>query len=514
MANKCIDIVSFRKKIEEIHPNCFNTDDTVYINARTNLTVICKNCNNEFITLSGKLFKTHVTKCKICLDNEKKVKNIQSREINNIKCFNTESFKEKVENCYPGRFDTSNSHYINTWTEVHIFCKICNNSLKIKPYLFFKTHIECCKFCRQNNPNLRNSKYTIDDYINLANDRGWKYLSTDIPKLCSLPGGLFECEFGHQWTTSSFSGLKSGGECPKCLNCFPMTITDYKDICKNKGEFIDENIPKNTNIKCNWLCYSCNKTYITSYSNIKEGMWCLCIHKVNLDDYLNINISGVKYILNYIPKTAKTLIEGWLCELCNKIYSTSYNNLKYANCGMCHCTTNKTESKLYNFLLKYYKNTIQNYTPEWIRNPVTKKFLRFDFMLEINSNKMIIEMDGEDHFSNSRGEDKVCHVQKRYRDVYKMIMAMQQGFYFIRIPQQNVLKNDYSSLNLLLDTIDVISKIELENLNDIRYYIIDPTNIYDNHIEDLFNYYNDEEKYFKSLNTFEKWKEIKKNIKL
>jgi hypothetical protein len=42
-------------------------------------------------------------------------------------------------------------------------------------------------------------KNTLQDYQELAREKGFIYISSDIPINTRTSGGCFQCQFGHQW---------------------------------------------------------------------------------------------------------------------------------------------------------------------------------------------------------------------------------------------------------------------------------------------------------------------------
>ena len=82
-----------------------------------------------------------------------------------------------------------------------------------------------------------------------------------------------------------------------------------------------------------------------------------------------------------------------------------------------------------------------------------KKYLPFDFV--INERKIIIELDGKQHFEQIGNWNSPEETRKN--DIFKMKCANNNGFSVIRILQNDVYKNKYDWLKDILDNIQIIS---------------------------------------------------------
>ena len=52
------------------------------------------------------------------------------------------------------------------------------------------------------------AKKTLEDYRALAISRGFTYISDDIPKDSKTPGGIFQCQYGHQWSSGCYNSIQ------------------------------------------------------------------------------------------------------------------------------------------------------------------------------------------------------------------------------------------------------------------------------------------------------------------
>ena len=134
----------------------------------------------------------------------------------------------------------------------------------------------------------------------------------------------------------------------------------------------------------------------------------------------------------------------WLCDKENKKESLhEWKTEINTRCGYmksgCPFCINKTEEKLRIYLSNKFKDTIFQYKDTWCKYDTDKNyFYRFDFMIE--SLKIIIELDGNQHFKDVKIWENASYVQER--DVLKMKRALDHGFTIIRLLQEDVWNNN------------------------------------------------------------------------
>lgn len=195
----------------------------------------------------------------------------------------------------------------------------------------------CCSQC-----SIKRTK-TLEDYKILARENNGSYILTFIPHDTTTKVEGWLCEYGHIWETtySIISSLRCW--CPVCANVVKKTIEDYCNIANEKGfQYILDNIPKsvNTNIT-GWLCAN-SHLIDKSYTTIRcmKNNWCYeCEYTTRpktLNDYQTIAIfNKFKYILNKIPQNTSYSIEGWKCNK-GHVWKTSYKSIKqYGSCLYC-----------------------------------------------------------------------------------------------------------------------------------------------------------------------------------
>ena len=141
------------------------------------------------------------------------------------------------------------------------------------------------------------------------------------------------------------------------------------------------------------------------------------------------------------------------CDLCNIPFSIELNCVNYNQ--WCGCKKNKTETKL---LLKMINNVniIKDFRINWCKS-IKDKYLPFDFCIE--ENKIIIELDGAQHFrqiSNWKSPEEQIK-----NDKYKEKCANDNNYSIIRLLQEDVFNDKYNWFDELKNNIE---KIKSENI--------------------------------------------------
>jgi very-short-patch-repair endonuclease len=204
-------------------------------------------------------------------------------------------------------------------------------------------------------------------------------------------------------------------------------------ICKEHGEFTQ--IPDfHINRKCG--CPKCsNNVKLDTQTFIEKA----------------IKIHGDKYVyskVNYINSITPVLI---ICKKHGEFIQIPDIHI-YQKCG-CPSCINKTEFKFYEKIKEIYPTIKRQYKVEWCKN---KLRLPYDFVIE--DYNIIIELDGEQHFTQiSNWTSPEIQIEK---DKYKMKCANENGFSVIRLPQVDILKDSYDWFNEVQIS---IQKISIEN---------------------------------------------------
>jgi very-short-patch-repair endonuclease len=231
----------------------------------------------------------------------------------------------------------------------------------------------------------------------------------------------FNCICGHEFKKKIEHITENNSWCPYCCN------TTQK-LCDNK---------------------ECKKCYENSFaSHEKSKYW----SDKNVDENGNIinprqvvKGSGNKYC--------------FMCEYSHD-FKSSLDSIVGKN-TWCPICVNKTEKKLYEHLLKIYPNIIYRFSADWCKNPITKCYLPFDFVLK--EQKIIIELDGPQHFVQVMNWK--TPEEQFENDQYKEKCANDNSYSVIRIIQADVWNDTYDWLIELKESIEqTINEKVIQNI--------------------------------------------------
>jgi len=270
-----------------------------------------------------------------------------------------------------------------------------------------------------------------------------------------------------------------------CNHCYKNSFESYFRSNFLKDKSIDlRQLSKTSKSKLIFVCNVCNHDFEASVFNITRAeSWCPycvnlkrcckedCIHcyKNSFESHSRSKFLKDKNIELRQVSNCSNLKLMFICDVCNNDFKASVFNITRAESWCPHCI-NKTETKLYNFLLNLKYEVKRQLTIERCKNEISGRFLPYDFVI-INKN-IIIELDGPQHFvqvSNwIKPEDTIL------RDVYKMKCAIKNGYSLIRLLQEEVNKDSFDWRKELIDNISTIKN------GDILFLTRD-NDIYDTH---------------------------------
>lgn len=289
---------------------------------------------------------------------------------------------------------------------------------------------------------------------------------------------------GHGIFKQTPSGHLSGSGCPKCgiitrtsKNILKHSIRKEEFIrsAKNKHQFecykyemIPEIITKGTIIKQPIICKEHGIFYQTPYDHINCGHGCPDCAKENRGLARRISqdamIERFKKVHNIVKyKYDKVVYEGYYKNVligCSNdkhgyFLQTPGHHLEGNGCPKCFL---KTESKFYEWLLLNKKELkIKNIywkqkenIPYWasFRKPPHNGInYEYDFIIITeNNDKIIIEIDGDQHFRQVQNWTSVLFTQ--IRDKIKEFLAYKNEYHFLRLNQMDIYnnKNDWEKI--------------------------------------------------------------------
>lgn len=326
----------------------------------------------------------------------------------------------KLINCWIDDID-KRTVFKNSGKKYKFKCDLCNHSLFICPNDIVGYKKNWCKYCTNQNLCEDNKcsiccEKTFHFRCNLIEDGDMKLKSWDYTKNKQLPTRIFGSTQKKFWFKcykcdhdfdSTPGHILNGRWCPYCSK-------PCKKLCRDMK------------------CKVCFRNSLASFEGITEEgkkvlqMWSL--EKNNTIPRQVIRNSANKY--------------WFFCEICNENFRIKTCNLVRG--AWCSNHLKKTEVKMYKILKKDF-DIIYQPSFSWCKNSETKRKLPFDFLIE--DLKIIIELDGEQHFTQVSNWDSPTTTQRK--DRYKMKKANENGYTVIRLLQEDVWYNKNGWLDQL-----------------------------------------------------------------
>lgn len=111
---------------------------------------------------------------------------------------------------------------------------------------------------------------TPEDYHNLAEKRGFRWIGPEVPTTATKTG--WECEQGHHWE-ARYNSIDQGSGCPVCANRVPKTPEDYYELARERGFCWLGPEASTTHTKTTWRCEQGHQWEAT-YDAIHHGNGC------------------------------------------------------------------------------------------------------------------------------------------------------------------------------------------------------------------------------------------------
>jgi very-short-patch-repair endonuclease len=290
---------------------------------------------------------------------------------------------------------------------------------------------------------------------------------------------LFVCNVCDHTFNMSPLNVTKGSFCPYCANRCLCTNDDCNTCHKksfashimaqfwsDENEVSPRSVFKSARAKYKFDCATCDHTSERRLHSItQDNQSCpYCWnHKLCLDDdcdtcynksfkshpqseyWSSENGVSPRQVTKFSHKKYK-----FVCPYCNQIYETTPCSVSRGK--WCPCIKNKTEIILYKYLQSILDCQVVNQKRfKWCKNILC---LPFDFC--IKDFKIIIELDGRQHFvQTSNWEDPT---ERQENDIYKMKCANQHGYSVIRIFQEDVWNNKNNWKTKLYNAIENYTK--------------------------------------------------------
>lgn len=466
----------FIEKAIAIHGTKYDYSKTVYKDRHSKVTIICK-IHGEF----SQEAKSHTngSGCREC----GLIKQGKNRKLT------TEDFINRMIKTYgENKFDFTLTEYINTTKCVKAKCIKHDYIITKTPTSFFDKYMHPCIKChRENLPlvEIKNTEEFIKEAIKVHGENRYNYDKVIYQKktgkviiICN------ECD--NEFEQRIINHLN----CEGCYNCARKNIikkntsnteTFIEKAIKIHGDLYDYSFVEYTTSDC-IIKIICNKddhqVFEQSAGHHLQGQGCKkCAYekysgtnRLSQDDFIKkaLEVHGDKYdysITKYINSDTNINV---ICKKNNHgIFTIRPDG--FLDKGGCKLCVNKSEGKVYDELIKKY-NIQKQFKPKWCKNEITNKYLPFDFVIE--DYKIIIEVDGEQHFRQVRNWLSPEEMHKR--DLYKMNCANNNNYSIIRIYQPDVYSNKYDWVNELVNSIESIKENKC-----VENHFIASNNVYD-----------------------------------
>jgi len=375
---------------------------------------------------------------------------------------NTEQFIQKATEIHGGKYDYSKVEYKKIREKVIIICKEHGEFLQsIELHIYRKCGCKKCADILRGQNRKITTKQFIERAIKIHGDRydysKSKYtgIYDKVCIICKIHGDFYQIPNYH---------INKGCGCQLCYD-----DRRGESIRSNTQQFIEKAIQIHGDrydySKSNYISIDDEITIIckihgefsqVSYSHI-TGKGCKkCgiirranIRKSNTDDFVKkaIKIHGVKYDYSkseYINSNTKIII---ICKKHGEFLQQPNNHIN-SGYGCVFCL-NKTEGKLCKRLKLTYPSLITQFKQDWCKKI---RYLPFDFC--IPEHKIIIELDGRQHFQQVRNWSSPEEQQDN--DKFKEKCANENGYSVIRLLQEDVYDDSYNWLKELIESIEEI----------------------------------------------------------
>jgi len=385
-------------------------------------------------------------------------------------------------------------------------CTDCGHELEIA--LCNVTNGQWCKYC--NSDGLCDQEDCLfchsKSFASHPMAEMWSSKNEVVPRMIMRRSDKkmwFDCkECGHSFESALYS-INKDHHCPYCSNqklceedcnyCFEKSCASHEmsHVWSSLNKYTPRQlfIQSNKNIK--FTCKMCLHIYETTpshyHNRTNQCSYCsnrkLC-DKNDCKSCFDKSFASHPQIHCWSSKNTiipRQIFKGsekkgiFNCDLCTSEFESKlYNVLTGYWCPFCK---KKTEALLLKFLRNEYPSCKTQLRFEWCRTADTRQIMPFDFGIE--DNKILIELDGKQHFSQVSNWNAPEDVQ--LKDIEKIKRCIKEGYSIIHLCQEDVWKNKYDWKKYLLE------EIEQLKTSEPKCVFIQMTTIYEKHIAKLEN---------------------------
>lgn len=364
-------------------------------------------------------------------------------------------------------FELISKTYENCEQKLEMRCK--NGHICFITFKKFKNRNTGCSDC------CKNKKFKYKDVKEYIEEYNYKLLSTEYSNSTDKLHML--CDKGHNCYIPFKYFKNHNRRCMICCGSQKLTYEYIKEYIEyTKYKLLSKKYFRNSK-KLKMICDKGHNCSI-SFNNFSRGRRCVVCsgHEKykyeEVKEYIeseNYTLSSTEYIRN----------KDNLDMICDKGHkcSISFHSFKNGNrrCGICK---NKTEAVFYKWISEEFKyDIIKEFKTDWCINKSTNRNLPFDFCIE--ELKLIIEIDGRQHFQEVERFKGQTLDERIERDIYKIKKGLKNNYSILRIQQEHIYNiKQWDSLKILVKELIVkssiprllcIGNIYLNIINNINY---------------------------------------------
>lgn len=387
---------------------------------------------------------------------------------------------------------------LNDMTSYNTWCGYCCQGSRI---FCEKSKIKECKPCfdksfashyRSTSWSKRNTEFPHQ----VTKNSHYKYFFNCDNQNCAheFESTIYAITCGNSWCGYCCQGSRIFCEKSKTGECRPCFDKSFASQIRAKNwsqlnEKKPHEVTKGTSSKYKFDCDKCPHTFEISLGHVLDNKWCPYCRRGKLCGDPECNHCYMRSFASH-PKVTHWSKKNKLhplnvtrgcntffifdCDKCNREFTTSPCRITLLG-SWCPYHTHKTESKVYDYLDLNYKVKYQYNIPGCV-NTKTNSELRYDFTLE--GFNIIIELDGNQHFKQVSNWEPPEH--NRELDIHKMSYALSKGYSMIRLLQEEVFKDKYDWMKLLLNAI--------KSYETATLILITNSDVYETHLNKLKEY--------------------------
>jgi len=429
----------FITRSREIHGDKYDYSKVEYTKAVVDVIIICK-IHGEF--LQKPIKHTTGMGCRKC-GHKTRGDNLRKSK---------EEFINKSIQIHGDKYDYSKVVYETTNKNIIIICKI-HGDFEQRPICHLRGNgcVECVRTMWTTQKFIEKSKELHEDrydYVKVV----YSNCDKKVTITCKIHGDFEQTPYSHL----------SGQGCILCGGCYKSNTNEFIEksiklhgdkydyskveynnshkkviiVCKTHGDFIQSPTKHLNGDGCN----KCGYEIISAKKRLTQEEIIERFIKKHGNRY---DYSKVKY--NFIHE--KVII---ICRTHGEFLQVPNCHFRGSGCPFC---INKTEAKLYEKIQPLYPTIITQFKQDWC-----KKITHLPFDFCIQEHKIIIELDGPQHFrqiSNwSSPEEQLDN------DKYKEKCANDNGYSVIRLTQEDVF---YDTYNWVKELCNAIEELKLSN---------------------------------------------------